>query len=94
MTVLLEPPLTPFGATAARPGALGRIPRLPCEPTTWVLGCSLEASATTLGIVSVLDHSGGLLSGLAYDGNVVKSFRTGAGAMRGWYPCDAVVVGG
>lgn len=52
--------------TACRPGALGKIPRLPCEPTTCVLGSSLEGSVSTIGTVgnvSALDQRGGLLSG-------------------------------
>lgn len=96
MTALLELPFAPPLVTAARPGALGKIPLLPCEPTTWVLGCSLEASGNPFGTVSVFVHNDGLLSGCPNGGldMEAKSFRSGAGAIRGWYACEAVVVGG
>jgi hypothetical protein len=56
MAVFLGDPFAVSGATAARPGALGSIPLLPCEPTTCVRVSSLGDSAGRLGIASALVH--------------------------------------
>lgn len=62
IAVPLAVPFTPL-VTAARSGTLGRIPRRPWEPTTWVRGGSLGANAAVdAAIPSAVVHIGPLSS--------------------------------
>lgn len=94
IAAFLGDPLTPSGATAARPGALGRMPLLPCEPTTWVRVSSRGDSAGMFETVSALVHIGGRWSAwVKFVARGAISDRGGAGAIRVGYPCDAEEVG-
>jgi len=95
MAAFLGEPFTPSGATVARPGALGRMPLLPCEPTTWVLESSRGDSAGILDAASEPVHTGGRIScGLKLvDKGAMSEDRGGAGAIRVGYPWGAEEVG-
>jgi hypothetical protein len=84
IAAFLGDPFAFSGATVARPGALGSIPLLPCEPTTCVRVSSLGDSAGRFGIASALVHIWERLSPWLklVDNGVNSVDRGGAGAIR------------